>query len=200
MPAVVAGETLSGVPMLSLKFALLCAFAVAAMAAAASPAVAANPVVVMDTNQGTIEIELYADKSPVTVKNFLDYVADKHYDGTIFHRVIEDFMIQGGGFEPGMKQKKVKAAIKNESGNGVSNARGAIAMARTSDLDSATSQFFINTVDNERLDEAKYCAFGKVVKGLDVVDKIRKVKTGNAEGFQNVPTEDVVIKSVTVKK
>jgi len=186
--------------MLSLKFALLCAFAVAAMAAAASPAVAANPVVVMDTNQGTIEIELYADKSPVTVKNFLDYVADKHYDGTIFHRVIEDFMIQGGGFEPGMKQKKVKAAIKNESGNGVSNARGAIAMARTSDLDSATSQFFINTVDNERLDEAKYCAFGKVVKGLDVVDKIRKVKTGNAEGFQNVPTEDVVIKSVTVKK
>jgi len=200
MPAVVAGETLSGVPMLSLKFALLCAFAVAAMAAAASPAVAANPVVVMDTNQGTIEIELYADKSPVTVKNFLAYVADKHYDGTIFHRVISNFMIQGGGFEPGMKQKKVKAAIKNESGNGVSNARGAIAMARTSDLDSATSQFFINTVDNERLDEAKYCAFGKVVKGLDVVDKIRKVKTGNAEGFQNVPTEDVVIKSVTVKK
>jgi len=186
--------------MLSLKFALLCAFAVAAMAAAASPAVAANPVVVMDTNQGTIEIELYADKSPVTVKNFLAYVADKHYDGTIFHRVISNFMIQGGGFEPGMKQKKAKAPIKNESGNGVTNARGNIAMARTSDLDSATCQFFINTVDNEALDEGKYCAFGKVIKGLDVVDKIRKVKTGNAEGFQNVPAEDVVIKSVTVKK
>ena len=188
--------------MMSLKFALLCVFALAAMAAATTPAAAAekNPVVVMETNHGTIEIELYADKAPVTVKNFLGYVEDKYYDGLIFHRVIEDFMIQGGGFEPGMKQKKTKPAIKNESGNGVSNVRGSIAMARTQVLDSATSQFFINTVDNERLDAAKYCAFGKVTKGLDVVDKIRKVKTGESNGYENVPAEDVVIKSVTVKK
>ena len=185
---------------MSLKFALLCVVALAGMAAMAAPAHAANPVVVVETSMGTIEIELFADKSPGTVKNFLAYVDDKFYDGTIFHRVIEDFMIQGGGFEPGMKQKKTKPAIKNESGNGVSNVRGSIAMARTQVLDSATSQFFINTVDNERLDAAKYCAFGKVTKGLDVVDKIRKVKTGESNGYENVPAEDVVIKSVTVKK
>lgn len=185
--------------MMSLKFALLCVFALAGMAAMAAPVQAANPVVVVETSLGTIEIELFADKSPGTVKNFLSYVDDKFYDGTIFHRVIEDFMIQGGGFEPGLKQKKTKEPIKNESGNGVSNERGTIAMARTRDLDSATSQFFINVVDNKNLDTAKYCAFGKVTKGLDVVDKIKVVATGDSGGHQNVPTTDVVIKSIRKK-
>ena len=192
--------------MMSLKFALLCMFALAAMAVAAPvPAQAANPVVVVETSLGTIEIELFADKTPGTVKNFLGYVEDKYYDGLIFHRVIEDFMVQGGGFEPGMKPKKTKDPIAFEAG--VSNARGTVAMARLGrDVgavkaeDSATSQFFINVGDNVRLDKAKYCAFGKVTKGMDVVDKIRKVKTGEQNGFDDVPTEDVVIKSVTTKK
>src|SRR5437588_3849555 len=116
----------------------------AGILAAALPAQAANPVVVMETSMGTIKIELYEDKAPITVKNFLSYVDDKHYDGTVFHRVIENFMIQGGGFEPGMKEKKTKDRIKNESKNGVSNERGTIAMARTDDPDSATAQFYIN--------------------------------------------------------
>ncbi len=200
--------------MMSLKFALLCAFALAAMAAAAAPVPAAdNPVVVVETSLGTIEIELFADKAPGTVKNFLGYVEDKYYDGLVFHRVIEDFMVQGGGFEPGMKQKKTKAPIANESDNGLSNAQGTLAMARlgrdvggVKAADSATSQFFINTVDNSKLDRAKagdkvgYCVFGKVVKGMEVVEKIRKVKTGEKGGFDDVPVDDVVIKSVTKKK
>src|SRR5581483_9811247 len=125
-----------------------------------------NPVVVLDTSNGKITIELLQDKAPITVKNFLAYVDEKFYDGTIFHRVIPNFMIQGGGFEPGMNQKKTKATIKNESGNGLSNARGTIAMARTSDPDSATAQFFINVVDNDGLDKVNsrdrvgYCVFG----------------------------------------
>jgi cyclophilin family peptidyl-prolyl cis-trans isomerase len=156
-----------------------------------------NPVVVMETSMGTIKIELAADKAPITVKNFLSYVDDKFYDGTIFHRVIGDFMIQGGGFEPGMKQKKTKDPIKNESGNGLSNTRGTIAMARTQDLDSATSQFYINTVNNaDKLDEPKYCVFGKVIDGMDVVDKIKAVKTTTRAPHRNVPVDDVVIKSV----
>lgn len=189
---------------MSLKFALLCAFALAAMAAAAAPTQAANPVVVIETSLGTIEVELFADKTPGTVKNFLGYVEDKYYDGLIFHRVIEDFMIQGGGFEPGMKQKKTKAPIPFE--DGVSNERGTIAMARlgvdrggVKAVDSATSQFFINVGDNARLDKAKYCAFGKVTKGMDVVDKIRKVRTVEKNGYDDVPVDDVVIKSVTKK-
>ena len=167
---------------------------------------AKNPRVVMETSAGKIVIELYADKSPATVKNFLQYVEDKHYDGTIFHRVIADFMIQGGGFEPGMKEKKTRDPVKNEAGNGVKNERGTIAMARVKDPDSATAQFYINTVDNERLDRAKardkfgYTVFGKVVEGLDVVDEIRRVETGVKEDFQNVPTKDVLIKSVRVFK
>jgi peptidyl-prolyl cis-trans isomerase B (cyclophilin B) len=157
----------------------------------------ANPRVRMETSLGAIVIELDAEKAPVTVHNFLAYVDDKFYDGTIFHRVIPTFMIQGGGFEPGMSQKRTNAAIKNESGNGLSNVRGAIAMARTNDLNSATSQFFINVVDNPRLDGAKYCAFGRVIEGMDVVDKIRDVKTGAKGMFgQDCPLEDVVIKSV----
>jgi cyclophilin family peptidyl-prolyl cis-trans isomerase len=156
-----------------------------------------KPVVVMETSLGTVKIELDPEKAPISVKNFLQYVDDKFYDGLIFHRVIEDFMIQGGGFEPGMKQKPARAAIKNESGNGLSNTRGTIAMARTQALDSATDQFYINTVDNSsKLDRPKYCVFGKVIDGMDVIDKIKKVKTTTKGFHENVPEEDVVIKSI----
>jgi cyclophilin family peptidyl-prolyl cis-trans isomerase len=151
----------------------------------------------METSLGTIKLELDADKAPISVANFLSYVDEQFYDSTIFHRVIKDFMIQGGGFQPGMKQKKTKAPIKNESGNGLSNVRGSIAMARTNDLNSATSQFYINTVDNSRgLDQAKYCVFGKVTEGMDVVDKIRAVATTSKGGHGDVPVQDVVIVSV----
>jgi cyclophilin family peptidyl-prolyl cis-trans isomerase len=163
---------------------------------------AKNPVVIMDTSMGKIEIELFADKAPITVKNFLGYVDDKFYDGTIFHRVIgkphaeKDFMIQGGGFKPGLKEKKTKDPIKNEAGNGVSNKRGTIAMARTDDPDSATAQFFINVIDNKFLDKSNdsdgYAVFGKVIKGMNVVDKIKAVETG----AKDVPVKDVIIKSV----
>ncbi len=160
-----------------------------------------NPVVVMDTSMGKITIELFEDKAPITVKNFLRYTDEKYYDGLIFHRVIEDFMIQGGGFGPGMKKEKdTYAAIKNEGGNGVSNKRGTIAMARTDMPDTATAQFFINVKDNPGLDRAGanagYAAFGKVIEGMDVVDKIKKVQTGSRAGHKNVPLDDVVIKSV----
>src|SRR5262245_25210512 len=153
--------------------------------------------VLMSTSLGDVTIELDGDKAPISVANFLSYVDAKHYDNTIFHRVIANFMIQGGGFEPGMKQKPTNRPIKNESGNGLSNVRGTIARARTSDLDSATSQFYINTEDNSgNLDGAKYCVFGKVTAGMDVVDKIRAVRTGRRGGHENVPNEDVVITSV----
>jgi cyclophilin family peptidyl-prolyl cis-trans isomerase len=175
-----------------------------------------NTIVVIETSKGTIKIELFADKSPITVKNFLSYVDDKFYDGTIFHRVISDFMIQGGGFESGLKEKATKAPIKNESTNGVSNERGTIAMARTGDPDSATAQFYINVEDNNgkrkngpNLDalrgRAGYAVFGKVIEGMDVVDKIRQVPTttkqatvqgGRKEPFTDVPEEEVVIKSI----
>jgi cyclophilin family peptidyl-prolyl cis-trans isomerase len=182
----------------------------AVLGIASLPVRAANPVVVVETSLGTIKIELFEDKSPITVKNFLSYVDDKFYDGTVFHRVIPDFMVQGGGFEPGMKQKKTKDPIKNESGNGLSNTAGTIAMARTNDPNSATSQFFINVGDNSRLDKfgGGYCVFGKVVDGMDVVNKIKGVKTGTKKQkievdgkevevpHQNVPVDDVVIKSV----
>lgn len=162
-----------------------------------------NPTVTMTTSSGTLKIELFADKAPGTVSNFLSYVDDKFYDGTIFHRVISNFMIQGGGFEPGMKQKKTKAPIKNESANGVSNTRGTLAMARTNDPHSATAQFFINVTDNNFLDKAKaqdgagYCVFGKVTEGMDVVDKIKAVKTGSKSGHGDVPLQDVTIQSVS---
>jgi cyclophilin family peptidyl-prolyl cis-trans isomerase len=153
--------------------------------------------VVMETSLGSIKLELDRDKAPITVDNFLSYVDDQFYDGTIFHRVIPDFMIQGGGFEPGLRQKKTKAAIKNESPNGLSNTRGTIAMARTNDLDSATAQFFINVVDNARsLDKPRYCVFGRVVEGMDVVDQIKAVRTGRKGPHENVPLEDVKIVSV----
>jgi cyclophilin family peptidyl-prolyl cis-trans isomerase len=176
--------------------------AVLGLAVLAGTASAADPVVVMETSMGTIKIELNPDKAPITVQNFLKYVEDKHYDGTIFHRVIgtpsaeKDFMIQGGGFEPGMKEKKTRDPIKNESGNGLKNEKYTIAMARTNVLDSATSQFYINVADNFFLDEGKYCVFGKVIEGKEVVDKIKAVKTGR----NDVPVEDVVIKSVKLQK
>jgi cyclophilin family peptidyl-prolyl cis-trans isomerase len=173
-----------------------------AFLAFAAPAMAANPVVVMETSKGTIKIELFPDQAPITVKNFLSYVEDKHYDGLLFHRVIADFMIQGGGIEPTMKERKTKPPIKNESSNGLSNERGTIAMARTDAPHSATSQFFINVVDNSRLDKARYgdgygyCVFGKVIEGMDVVDKIRAVRKNG----RDIPLEDVIIKSVRVKE
>jgi cyclophilin family peptidyl-prolyl cis-trans isomerase len=155
----------------------------------------------MDTSMGPVKIELFQDKAPVTVKNFLAYVDEKFYDGTIFHRVIANFMIQGGGFQPDMQEKITQAPIRNESFNGLSNKRGTLAMARTNDPDSATAQFFINVDDNARgLDRAPgnagYAVFGKVIDGMEVVDKIRDVKTANRGGHQDVPVEPVFIKSI----
>jgi cyclophilin family peptidyl-prolyl cis-trans isomerase len=162
-----------------------------------------NPVVIMDTSHGKIVIELYEDKAPITVKNFLGYVDEKHYDGTIFHRVIPTFMIQGGGMEPGLKEKRTRAPIANEAGNGVSNDRGTIAMARTDEPDSATAQFFINVKDNPGLNRsagsAGYAVFGKVIDGMDVVDKIKQVETGRQGGHKDVPVKDVIIRSARRK-
>ena len=181
-------------------FAILAALTLMATAPIAQ---AANPVVVMETSMGTIKIELYEDKAPVTVKNFLNYVDKKHYEGLVFHRVIENFMIQGGGFDKDLKERKNDPPIKNESVNGLKNEKGTLAMARTRVADSATSQFFINTKNNDFLDKANaqdgvgYCVFGRVTEGLDVVDKIKKVKTGAKGPFgEDCPVEDVVIKSV----
>lgn len=165
-------------------------------------------VVIMDTSFGEVEIELNAEKAPKTVANFLQYVDDKFYDGLIFHRVIKDFMIQGGGMQPGMEEKtKTRAPIKNEADNGLKNDRGTIAMARTGVVDSATAQFFINVKDNDFLNHRDkstrgygYCVFGKVVKGLDVVDKIRAVRTHSVGGHDDVPVDDVIIKSIRRKK
>lgn len=154
--------------------------------------------VLLTTNVGNIKLELNAEKAPKTVANFLAYVADGFYTNTIFHRVIEDFMIQGGGFEPGMKQKATKAQIENEANNGLKNVKYSVAMARTSAPHSATAQFFINTKNNDFLDFPGqdgwgYCVFGKVVEGMEVVDKINAVKTTRSGMSQDVPVEDVVI-------
>lgn len=163
---------------------------------------AANPMVIIDTSMGTMKVELFEDKAPISVKNFLSYVDDKFYDGTIFHRVINGFMIQGGGFQPGMREKQTKAPIKNEAGNAVSNKRGTLAMARTNDPDSATAQFFINHRDNGRLDRASdprgvgYAVFGRVVEGTDVLDKIAQVRVGDRGPHEAVPVQDVVIRSI----
>lgn len=161
----------------------------------------------IETSMGTIEVELNAEKAPISVANFLKYVDNKHYDGLIFHRVIKDFMIQGGGMNEKMEEKKNEAPIKNEaSKDGLKNDRGTIAMARTSVVDSATSQFFINTVDNGFLNHSSpdprgygYAVFGKVTAGMDVVDKIRAVPTGSVMGMSDVPKTPVVIKSITRK-
>ncbi|HTY04211.1 MAG TPA: peptidylprolyl isomerase [Rhodocyclaceae bacterium] len=157
----------------------------------------------LTTNHGTIVLELDADKAPKTVENFIAYVEAGHYDNTIFHRVIDGFMIQGGGFESGMKQKPTREPVENEARNGLKNARGSIAMARTSDPHSASAQFFINLADNAFLDYPGqdgwgYCVFGRVTEGMDVVDKIRNVKTGRSGFHQDVPVEDVVIERAEV--
>jgi cyclophilin family peptidyl-prolyl cis-trans isomerase len=182
-----------------MKFFLLAMIVLGAVTIGAR---AANPIVIMETSMGNLKIELFEDKAPITVKNFLGYVDDKFYDGTIFHRVIPNFMVQGGGMEPGLKEKATKGNIKNESTNGLENTRGTLAMARTPAPDSASSQFFINLKDNGFLnrnqsqDGVGYCVFGKVVDGMDVVDKIKAVRTGNRGGHGDVPIEDVTIKSV----
>lgn len=162
-----------------------------------------NPMVIMETSEGTIKIELWADKAPITVTNFLSYVDEGLFDSTIFHRVIENFMLQGGGFDADMKEKATKGPIKNEASADLKNDRGTIAMARTNVIDSATSQFFINHKDNDFLNHRDdtaggfgYAVFGKVVEGMDVVDKISKVETGNRGFHQDVPLTPVVIKSV----
>ena len=162
-------------------------------------------MVELHTNYGVITLELENEKAPISVQNFLDYVNSGHYDNTIFHRVIDDFMIQGGGYEPGMKQKPTRAPIQNEAANGLKNDTYSIAMARTSDVHSATAQFFINLASNGFLNYSAstaqgfgYCVFGKVIDGQDVVDKIKKVKTGDSNGHQNVPLEDVVIQKAVV--
>ncbi|MDE9466247.1 peptidylprolyl isomerase B [Xenorhabdus bovienii] len=164
-------------------------------------------MVTFHTNFGDVVINTFTDKAPVTVENFLNYCREGFYDNTIFHRVINGFMIQGGGFEPGMKQKAVKAPIQNEANNGLKNTRGTLAMARTNDPHSATAQFFINVVDNdflnfrsERPDGWGYCVFAEVVEGMDVVDKIKGVSTGRSGMHQDVPNEDVIVERVTVSE
>lgn len=162
-------------------------------------------MVTFQTNYGDITIQTFADKAPATVANFLDYCREGFYDNTIFHRVINGFMIQGGGFEPGMKQKETKAEIRNEANNGLKNTRGTLAMARTSAPHSATAQFFINVTDNDFLNfQAEsmqgwgYCVFAEVAEGMDIVDKIKTVATGRSGMHQDVPKEDVVIQKVIV--
>ena len=157
------------------------------------------------TNYGIISLNLFADKAPLTVENFLNYVKEGFYDNTIFHRVIDGFMVQGGGFEPGMEQKESKATIQNEANNGLENKIGTVAMARTNDPHSATAQFFINVGDNSFLnfraesgDGWGYCVFAEVSEGMDVVNKIKDVKTGNSGYHQDVPVEDVVIDKVEI--
>jgi cyclophilin family peptidyl-prolyl cis-trans isomerase len=161
---------------------------------------AANPKVLLKTSKGDITIELNPAKAPITVKNFLGYVTVKFYDGLIFHRIIPGFMVQAGGLTAEMNPRAGGSPIKNESGNGLTNARGTVAMARTQALDSATSQFYINLVDNFRLDEMKYCSFGKVVAGMEVVDAIAGSPTGDRAGHPNVPLEPITILSATVVK
>ncbi len=161
-----------------------------------------NPQVMLETSMGNIKIELFKEKAPITVKNFLGYVKDGYYDGLIFHRVIKEFMVQGGGMNDQLEQKKPKFAIKNEATNGLSNTRGTLAMARTNVVDSATSQFFINVVDNlflnhknKQPDNFGYCVFGQVLEGMETVDEIRSVKTATFKGHGDVPVEPVYIKT-----
>uniref|UniRef100_A0A831UD24 Peptidyl-prolyl cis-trans isomerase n=1 Tax=Geobacter metallireducens TaxID=28232 RepID=A0A831UD24_GEOME len=174
--------------------------------AAATAAEAKNPVVLMETSLGAVKIELYPDKAPLSVKNFLDYVESGFYNGTIFHRVIPGFMAQGGGFTTDRKQKETRPPIKNEAGNGLKNDRGTIAMARTADPDSATAQFFINVVNNDGLNRPNpdghgYAVFGKVVEGMEVVDRIVATPTQRLNMvFANLPVTPVVITSVKVVK
>jgi peptidyl-prolyl cis-trans isomerase A (cyclophilin A)/peptidyl-prolyl cis-trans isomerase B (cyclophilin B) len=166
---------------------------------------AANPQVELKTNMGSITLELYADKAPLSTENFLQYVKDGHYNGTIFHRIIPNFMIQGGGFTPDFQQKKTRGPVRNEATNGVKNTLGTVAMARTPDPHSATAQFFINTADNEFLNFTAptqqghgYAVFGKVIKGMTVVEKIAGVATGDKPPHSDVPVKPVVIERATI--
>ena len=185
---------------------LITACAIALLLAANSNVFASNPKVRMETTKGVVVIELYPDKAPKTVENFLRYVNEGKYDGTIFHRVIKRFMNQGGGFTPDFKKVETFAPIKNEADNGLKNKRGTIAMARTGDPHSATNQFFVNTVDNAFLDHTGktprgwgYCVFATVVDGMDVMDRIAKVPTGASGPFQqDVPQEEILIQKVSV--
>ena len=182
---------------------IVATFVVIASFAWAPPASAADPVVVLKTSMGEIDLQLDPKNAPISTANFLAYVKDKFYDGTIFHRIIPGFVVQGGGFTPDMTEKPTKAPIKNEATNGLKNLRGTISMARTNDPDSATSQFFLNLVDNGALDPgmngAGYAVFGKITKGLDVLDKMAQVPTATVGQFENVPTKPVVLISATVK-
>ena len=162
-------------------------------------------MIIMHTTFGDITLELDAERAPKTVENFIAYVKDGHYNGTIFHRVIDNFMIQGGGFEPGMNEKPSGASIENEADNGLKNDLGTIAMARTTDPHSASAQFFINIKDNDFLNHSAptsegwgYTVFGKVIDGMDVLDKIKAVATGSTGGHQDVPVEDVILESVEI--
>ncbi|MCC6611109.1 MAG: peptidyl-prolyl cis-trans isomerase [Burkholderiales bacterium] len=172
---------------------------------AAPPAIAADPRVELTTTQGAIVLELDAEKAPVTVANFLRYVKEGHYDGTQFHRVIDGFMIQGGGFDRTFGQKRTHAPIKNEADNGLKNDYGTVAMARTSDPDSATAQFFINLKNNDFLNHREptqqgwgYTVFGRVVEGMDIVNRIAKLPTGSLGPYQNVPTKPVMIERARI--
>ncbi len=159
----------------------------------------------MKTNFGTVILELFPDKSPKTVANFLQYAQDGFYDGTIFHRVIDKFVIQGGGFGPGMTQKPTRASIENEAKNGLRNSRGTVAMARATDPHSASSQFFVNVVDNDFLNYTAptpagfgYCVFGQVVEGMHIIDQIKGIPTGSKLGFKDVPLSDALIEKITL--
>jgi peptidyl-prolyl cis-trans isomerase A (cyclophilin A) len=193
-------------PLRHLLVSAAAALAAALLAPAAAQDKGAAPVrVLLATSAGDITLQLDPDKAPKTVANFLDYVKAGHYDGTVFHRVIDGFMIQGGGFTEEMVQKPTRAPIPLEARNGLKNERGTVAMARTAVPDSATAQFFINLVDNPRLDYPNpdgngYAVFGRVVAGMDVVDRIRTVETRNLKGHQNVPRQAVVIRSASIVK
>ncbi|WP_017350027.1 peptidylprolyl isomerase A [Pantoea sp. A4] len=187
-----------------LKRTLTAAFALLALTSVSAQALAAkgDTHVLLTTSAGNIELELNNQKAPVSVKNFVDYVNSGYYNNTIFHRVIPGFMLQGGGFTADMQQKQPNAPIKNEADNGLLNKRGTISMARTSDKDSATSQFFINVADNAFLDHGQrdfgYAVFGKVIKGMDIADKIAQVPTKDVGPYQNVPVKPVVILSAKI--
>jgi peptidyl-prolyl cis-trans isomerase B (cyclophilin B) len=192
---------------MKIKLIVVLGALVTMVTAGASMAAAGNPKVEMETSKGKIVIELLPEKAPETVKNFLNYVDAKYYDGTIFHRVIPKFMIQGGGFTSDMKQKSAGAPIKNEADNGLKNDRGTIAMARTGDPHSATAQFFINSVNNDFLNHKGktqqgwgYVVFGKVISGMDVVDAISSVKTVTRGAYRDVPAETIEIRSAGVLK
>ncbi len=187
------------------NFRRLCLVLCAGFVVHASAATTATPKVKFQTSQGEFVVEVYPDKAPATVENFLQYVKDKHYDGTVFHRVIDGFMIQGGGYTATMAEKATRGPIALESRNGLKNDRGTIAMARTSSPNSATAQFFINVVDNNNLNAPQpdgngYAVFGKVVQGMEIVDKIRTVPTTNKGPMQNMPASPIVINSATLVK